>query len=98
MRGALACSVWMAGTHGALLRAPTPMSSEKHVEIMGHVKSVLVDRRAALTGLGCPAALMTDDILRDEEGLRQLLCSVFPEAIANPLTACVIAQDPIHRR
>jgi hypothetical protein len=68
--------------------------------VLGHVRSVLEQRRATLGPLGCPSAIVTDDILRDEAGLRALVASVFPEASRMESTRheCLFVQDPIHRR
>ena len=87
-----------AGTRGSLLRAPTPLASEKHVDILGQVRVVLEQRRSALGAISCPVGLVTDDILRDEFGLKALLTSVFPEVMADPTRACLIVQDVVHRR
>lgn len=92
------CILTLTGTRGSLLRAPTPLASEKHVDILGQVRVVLEQRRSALGAISCPVGLVTDDILRDEFGLKALLTSVFPEVMADPTRACLIVQDVVHRR
>lgn len=68
------------------------------MDILGQVRVVLEQRRSALGAISCPVGLVTDDILRDEFGLKALLTSVFPEVMADPTRACLIVQDVVHRR
>lgn len=68
------------------------------MDILAQVRGILQLRRESLGSIGCPAAVVTDDILRDELGLKSVLMSVFPEVMGDPARACIIVQDPIHRR
>lgn len=64
---------------------------------MASVERVLAARKEAYGDIGCPAAMVTDNVWRDHSAVAALVRRVFPTVWADATKRPVICQDIIHR-